>query len=65
VEVFHNTVWFKDMLKVSSETHSKRGHFLFVNIGLQKQRGGDNSINFSGTLQHSIIQEFVDSNEAV
>jgi hypothetical protein len=53
------------MLKVSSETHSKREHFLSINIGLQKRRRGDNSINFSGTLQHPIIQEFVDSNEAV
>jgi hypothetical protein len=50
VKVLCNTVWSKDMLKVSSETHSKRGHFLSVNIGLQKRRGGDNSINFSGTF---------------
>jgi hypothetical protein len=65
VEVLRHTVWSEDMLKVSFETHSKREHFLSVNIGLQKRREEDNSINFSGTLQHPIIQEFIDSNEAV
>lgn len=65
VEVLRNNVWSEDMLKVSSETHSKRGHFLSLNIGLQKRRGGDNSINFSSSLQLPFVRKFVDSNEAV
>jgi hypothetical protein len=50
VEVLQNTMWSEDMLKVSFETHSKRRHFLSVNIDLQKRREEDNSINFSRSL---------------